>query len=49
MPYTTDDIQHLEDLYDKAVQRGDEEIADNLMYITAELQKKILEHDTQNP
>lgn len=39
--YDTKDLQQLEELYNKAVERGDEILADTLCYLIAEKQKSI--------
>jgi len=46
MNYLTEELQKLEDIYDKAVMRGDEDIADRALQLSSEIQQKIVE---QNP
>ena len=43
--YNNEELQRLEDLYEKAVKRGDEEIADHTLQLTAEIQAKIVEEN----
>lgn len=43
--YSTDDLQKLEDIYEKAVSRGDEDIADHTLQLTTELQEKIVKEN----
>lgn len=43
--YNEDELQKLEDLYEKAVKRGDEEIADHTLQLIAEIQAKIVQEN----
>ena len=43
--YNNEELQKLEDLYEKAVKRGDEEIADHTLQLIAEIQAKIVQEN----
>lgn len=43
--YNEEELERLERLYDKSVKRGDEEISDHILQLTAEIQEKIVKEN----
>lgn len=43
--YSESELDRLETLYEKSVRRGDEEISDHILQLTAEIQEKIVKEN----